>query len=134
MSITIGSTELPAHANPDKFKGSDAYAAPELHQWMAAKYSNGNIDVAADGADAEGTGSDAGSAGAAAAVGLVQHSNVAEAGTIEGLSQRTGGAMPNKSEAASSPLDGLERPEQVDLWSFAVTLYGALPSLSANTP
>ena len=37
MSITIGSSEPPAHSNPEKFGGSSAYAAPELHQWMAER-------------------------------------------------------------------------------------------------
>jgi serine/threonine protein kinase len=69
MSITVGSSEPPAHSNPEKFSGSTAYAAPELHQWMAEQEANGFVD---DG---------------------------------------------------SSPLDKLAAPQQIDLWSFAVTLY-----------
>jgi hypothetical protein len=69
MSITIGSSERVAHSNPEKFSGSTAYAAPELHQWMA------------------------------------QH--------------ESGGFALN----GTSPLDKLVSPEQIDLWSFATTLY-----------
>lgn len=69
MSITIGSSEPPAHANPEKFGGSTAYAAPELHQWMAEHKGWGFVD---DG---------------------------------------------------STPVERLETPQQIDLWSFAVTLY-----------
>lgn len=35
MSITVESSAPAAHADPEKFGGSTAYAAPELHQWMA---------------------------------------------------------------------------------------------------
>jgi serine/threonine protein kinase len=69
MSITVGSSEPPAHANPEKFSGSTAYTAPELHQWMADREAGGFAD---DG---------------------------------------------------TSPLDKLATPQQIDLWSFAVTMY-----------
>ena len=63
IKLDAGSSEPPAHANPEKFNGSTAYAAPELHRWMA------------------------------------EH------------------------EAGTSPLDRLKTPHQVDLWSYACTLY-----------
>jgi serine/threonine protein kinase len=69
MSIAVGSSEPVAHSNPEKFSGSTAYAAPELHKWMADREAGGFVD---DG---------------------------------------------------TSPLDKLATPQQIDLWSFAVTLY-----------
>jgi serine/threonine protein kinase len=69
MSITVGSSEPVAHSNPEKFSGSTAYAAPELHKWMAEREANDFVD---DG---------------------------------------------------TSPLDKLATPQQIDLWSFAVTMY-----------
>jgi serine/threonine protein kinase len=69
MAITIGSPDAPAHANPEKFSGSTAYAAPELHRWMAEHEAKGFV---ADG---------------------------------------------------TSPLDYFSSTQQIDLWSFAVTLY-----------
>lgn len=71
MAITIGSSDPPAHANKEKFSGSTAYAAPELHRWMS------------------------------------EHEATVDAGTFDG----------------SSPVDTLSSPQQIDLWSFAVTLY-----------
>jgi serine/threonine protein kinase len=74
MAITVGSSDPPAHADPKKFSGSTAYAAPELHQWMARHIS------------------------------------------IQGLD-------PTYTGDGSSPTDNLVTLEQIDLWSFAVTLY-----------
>jgi serine/threonine protein kinase len=69
MSVTIGSSEPVAHSNPEKFSGSTAYAAPELHKWMAEREASGFV------------------------------------------------------EDGTSPLDKLTTPQQIDLWSFAVTMY-----------
>jgi serine/threonine protein kinase len=74
MSITVGSSEPPAHASSEKFSGSTAYAAPELHRWMGQHIYFKILDASYMG-------------------------------------------------DGSSPLDKLVTPHQVDLWSFAVTLY-----------
>lgn len=74
MAITVGSPAPPAHANPEKFHGSTAYAAPELHRWMAEHTANGSASASA-------------------------------------------------SITRSSPVDQLESVHQIDLWSFACTLY-----------
>ena len=74
MAFVVASGVLPAHADPEKFDGSTAYAAPEIHKWMA----------------------------------------------------RTSAGSKTETE---SPLDMLETPHQVDLWSFGVTLYEMVTGL-----
>lgn len=129
MAFIKDSEDIAGNTNLEKLRDSTAYGAPELHRWIPALDERNRVDAVRSGSNMSSgrtspsltPSSNAGGGDSSVGGGLSRN---------DVLNDCTNG-MPALSP--TSPIDCFKAPEQMDLWSFAVSEIKSIPVILTST-